>query len=89
MNGARSASADFGEFLAAVFIQRLKLVRGTMEPCLFKAEGLLRVCVHVDDPNCLRGTKRASQFLDRVGDRYVAQTVRCVQLRDSSFLSRA
>jgi len=50
MNGARTASADFSEFLASVLTEKLGMIQGIVEPCMFKSSGLLRVCIHVDDP---------------------------------------
>ena len=51
MNGARTASADFYEFLATVLCNSMNMVRGILEPCWFAAKpGKLRVAIHVDDP---------------------------------------
>jgi len=50
MNGARTASADFSEFLAKVLTNKMCFKQGKLEPCLFAASSRMRMVIHVDDP---------------------------------------
>ena len=51
MNGMRTASRDFTEFLAGILTERMGVKRGKLERCLFIHESNdMRVVSHVDDP---------------------------------------
>ena len=51
MNGMRTASRDFTEFLAGVLTEHMSFIRGKLERCLFVHESNeTRVVSHVDDP---------------------------------------
>ena len=51
MNGMRTASRDFTDFLAGVLTEHMSFKRGKLEPCLFGHESNeTRVVSHVDDP---------------------------------------
>ena len=51
MNGMRTASRDFTEFLAGVLTECMCFMRGKLERCLFVHESNeTRVVSHVDDP---------------------------------------
>ena len=51
MNGMRTASQDFTEFLAGVLTEHMGFRRGKLERCLFVHESNeTRVVSHVDDP---------------------------------------
>ena len=51
MNGMRTASRDFTEFLAAILTEHVGFKRSKLERCLFVHESNeTRVVSHVDDP---------------------------------------
>ena len=51
MNGMRTASRDFTEFLAGTLTEQVGFKRGKLERCLFVHESNeTRVVSHVDDP---------------------------------------
>ena len=51
MDGMRTASRDFTEFLAGILTERMGVKRGKLERCLFIHESNeMRVVSHVDDP---------------------------------------
>ena len=51
MNGSRTASADFNDFLSGILTTKMNFRQGVMETCLFIAvNSKLRVLIHVDDP---------------------------------------
>ena len=51
MNGMRTASRDFTEFLAGILTEHMSFKRGKLERCLFVHESNeARVVSHVDDP---------------------------------------
>ena len=51
MNGMRTASRDFTDFLAGVLTEHMSFKRGKLERCLFVHESNeTRVVSHVDDP---------------------------------------
>ena len=51
MNGMRTASRDFTEFLAGILTEHMGFKRGKLERCLFVHESNeTRVVSHVDDP---------------------------------------
>ena len=51
MNGMRTASRDFTEFLAGILTEHMLFKRGRLERCLFVHESnKTRVVSHVDDP---------------------------------------
>ena len=51
MNGMRTASRDFTEFLAGTLTEQMGFKRGKLERCLFVHESNeTRVVCHVDDP---------------------------------------
>jgi len=62
MNGARTASADFSEFLADVLVNNMGMVRGVMEPCSYRTQQTLRTVIHVDDPIAAGTTTELDTF---------------------------
>ena len=51
MNGMRTASRDFTEFLAGILTEHMAFKRGNLERCLFVHESNeTRVVSHADDP---------------------------------------
>ena len=63
MNGMRTASRDFTEFLAGILTEHMGFKRGKLERCLFVHESNeTRVVSHVDDPLVCANTATLEKF---------------------------